>query len=90
MPDTSDLIHYFAYTKFVLISHISSFITFLLILGFSSIPAAKIFYTTDKFDEYIKGYIAPPKSWRLGMSREACIVPRPMNSADLALMSAHR
>ena len=26
----------------------------------------------------------------LGMSREACIVPRPMNSADLALMSAHR
>ncbi len=59
------LIHYFAYTKFVLISHVNIFIAAIFILGFSSMPAAKIFYTTDKFDEYIKGRVSGPKSWRL-------------------------
>ena len=59
------LVHYFAYTKFVLISHANVFIAAFFILGFSSIPAAMIFYSPNKFDEYIKGYVAGFRSWRL-------------------------
>ena len=59
------LIHHFGYTDLVLFAHKNIILSVLIVLAFSFGPAARFFYTTDIFDEYMEGYARGSKNWRL-------------------------
>ena len=56
------LIHHFGQTNILFTYKILSFF---FVLGVSFSLAARFFYTTDIFNQYMKSYAPGPKNWRL-------------------------